>query len=219
MQTVLSDCKQHYGHVITCIYLFYSLKKCFSVEKHDAKWSAKFLLVQPDYALGKQFMGESFKHLRKKEAITLCADMKVRGALENWPRHGRCHSRQWWQYVSRSWSPTGHPLASANIHTTTLLNTSGYHDAIWVFSCVYLGNVSGCGSAQRFRGDCLSRHQYPRLAITITIQLTAREKKTTWSVVHYDKNMATCSQRTLSNSSKMNDFPEGEGIHSSMHCR
>lgn len=37
----------------------------------------------------------------------------------NWPRRGRCHSRQWWRCVSRSSSPTGRPLRSATENNTS----------------------------------------------------------------------------------------------------
>lgn len=44
-------------------------------------------------------------------------------------------------------------------------------------ACLYLGDVCGRGSAQRFRGDCLGSHQHAGLTVAATIQLMAEETK------------------------------------------
>lgn len=42
---------------------------------------------------------------------------------------------------------------------------------------LYLGDVCGRGSTQRFRGDCLGSHQHAGFTVAATIQLMAEETK------------------------------------------
>lgn len=91
--------------------------------------------------------------------------------------------------------------------------------------CLYLGNVCGCSSTQRFRGDCLSSHQHSRLTITITIQLViGREKKRVRAVDYQQKTPDTAMMFQMKldflqkqNKTNKKALQEGERIDGAMH--
>lgn len=61
--------------------------------------------------------------------------------------------------------------SGANSHVKTRLCWTAAAWQSWACVRLYLGNVRGCSSTKRFRGDCLSSHQHSRLPVTVTIQL------------------------------------------------
>lgn len=68
---------------------------------------------------------------------------------------------------------------------------------------VYLGDVRGCGRAQRLGGNCLSRHQDAGLGVSVTVQLRGEEATRSETV--------TCSQVCLQSP------PWGRRPHAGMH--
>lgn len=134
-----SNWEQHDGHVTRCRLIYRRGKaKESGAGAEDAAASSRlqcFICIR-------KLLGQPFTQPRTgKPSPELLKNLKRcgEGLRENWPRRGRCHSRQWWRYASRSSSPTGRPLTSAIKHTQRCFdafwNTDLQHD-VCVRACV-----------------------------------------------------------------------------------